>query len=176
MSFIDSSLNQTGFRLFSAYQILEQADRTYDPNNSPYTRIKNPRKEDNQFREEQIEIYLSTNHERPDLEKIEVFHELRAARRMKVKADARRQAEREIQLAEEANVLRAQAEGTMSECGCCYGDYPLNRMIHCDASEMHWFCRRCALRNAETEVGQSKYDLYCMSMDGCDGRFAPDQR
>jgi TRIAD3 protein (E3 ubiquitin-protein ligase RNF216) len=174
MAYIDASLSQSGHRLFSAYQLLDEANRTYDPLTSGFQKIKNPRKQHTDFREESIEIIL--NDPASDLERTEVLRELRAARRAKAKAEARRQAERVAQLEEEANEAKAQAEGTMSECGCCFGDYPLNRMVHCDAEPMHWFCRACALRNAENEVGQSKYELCCMSMDGCNARFTIAQR
>lgn len=90
--------------------------------------------------------------------------------------EAEREAKREAALEEEGNERRAQEEGAMKECACCFGEYPLNRMVHCDADEMHWFCRGCALRNAETEVGQSKYELCCMSMEGCKARFTVSQR
>lgn len=126
------------------------------------------------FREENIEAIL--NAPAGDAERNETLRELRAARKFKAKAEAKREAERVAVLEEEENERRAQAEGTMKECLCCFGDYPLNRMIHCDADEMHWFCRRCALRNAETEVGQSKYELSCMSMEGCDACFSMSQR
>jgi hypothetical protein len=89
--------------------------------------------------------------------------------------EAEREAEREAAL-EEENERRAQEEGTTEDCACCFGDYPLNGMVHCDADEMHWFCRGCALRNAETEVGQSKYELCCMSMEDCEARFTVSQR
>jgi TRIAD3 protein (E3 ubiquitin-protein ligase RNF216) len=174
MSFIDASLSQSGHRLFSAYQLLDEANRTYDPATSGYTKIKNARKSHTDFRAENIEILL--RNPTGDRERAEVLRELQAARRVKAKAEARRQAERAAQIEEEANEAKAQAEGTMSECGCCFGDYPLNRMVHCDAESMHWFCRGCALRNAETEVGQSKYELCCMSMDGCNARFTVSQR
>lgn len=174
MAFIDATLSQSGHRLFSAYQLLDEANRTYDPLTSGYTKIQKPRKAHTDFGEESIEVLL--NDPTRDLERTETLRELRAARRYKAKADAKREAERSAELEEEENERKAQAEGTMKECACCFGDYPLNRMVHCDADEIHWFCRGCALRNAETEVGQSKYELCCMSMEGCDAKFSLSQR
>lgn len=174
MAFIDATLSQSGHRLFSAYQLLDEAGRTYNPLTSGYTKIKTARKAHTDFREESIETLLGDP--TGDLERGEILRELRAARKYKAKADAKREEERLAALEEEENERRAQAEGTMEECVCCFGDYPLNRMVHCDADEMHWFCRGCALRNAETEVGQSKYELCCMSMEGCDAKFTLSQR
>ncbi|KAK3352701.1 hypothetical protein B0T25DRAFT_454088 [Lasiosphaeria hispida] len=88
------------------------------------------------------------------------------------KIAAGRQRERE----ELENVSRARAEGTMSECGCCFDSFPLNRMVHCDGQGMHWFCRDCVKRMAENQIGDSKYELACMSMDGCDASFSHEQR
>lgn len=74
------------------------------------------------------------------------------------------------------NLTKAKAEGTMVECGCCFDEIPLNRGIHCNAATIHWFCRDCARRMAESQIGMSKYELTCMSMDGCTGGFCRDQR
>ena len=174
MAFIDATLNQAGYRLFSSYRVLEVAQRTYNSEQPAYNKIKKPRQRGEEFSPENIEAILKE--EKWDYERIEVLEELQAVRRIRQKADARRQAEFQAQLEEEANVLRAEAEGTMSECGCCFGDFPLNRMVHCNSNKMHWFCRNCARQTAETEIGNSKYELHCMSMDGCDAGFSSDQR
>lgn len=65
----------------------------------------------------------------------------------------------------------------MQECGCCFGDFPRNRMVHCNnESEIHWFCKDCSRLNAETQIGQAKYELQCMSTDGCEGGYSYKQR
>lgn len=174
-AFIDATLNQNHYRLFSAYRILEEAHRTYNSIPPPYNKIKNSRKMDPLLREVAVASFLASPDS--DRDKIEVLKELQAARRMKRKADAAREAERQKELDEEENVKKSEAEGTMAECGCCCCDYPLNRMIHCDSSEeMHWFCRGCARMTAEVEIGKSKYELRCMSTDKCEAGFAMDQR
>ena len=111
-----------------------------------------------------------------DEAKKEILEELIACRRIRRKADRKRQEIRQAELDEEENTRKAEAEGTMSECGCCMGDYPLNRMIHCDSEDMHWFCRACALKTAETEIENTRYEIKCMSMDGCEGGFSLEQR
>jgi len=64
----------------------------------------------------------------------------------------------------------------MADCGCCFEKFAHNRMVHCDGRICHWFCLECAKRNAETQIGLSRYELRCISMDGCDGRFSKQQK
>lgn len=172
MNFIDATLSQLGYRLFSAYQILEEAQRNYNPANPPYNKVK--KRNTNEYTKDGVVVLLETSGIPPD--RVEVLEELVAARRIRTKADQEREAARQIELEEELNTQRAEAEGSMKECGCCCCDFPLNRMVHCDADEAHWFCRRCALTNAETQIGASRYDLECMSMEGCTAGFSREQR
>ncbi|KAM0130662.1 hypothetical protein ACHAP3_007202 [Botrytis cinerea] len=174
LAFIDETLRSTGHRLFSAYRTLEEADRTFDANNPPYRRIKTPRKMPHEYRDGRIEASIQNN-ESP--EKTDTLKELLVCRKIRKTAESRRLAEQQAILAEEENLKRAEAEGTMSECCCCYSDYPLNRMVHCNNEEvLHWFCRGCARQAAETEIGNSKYLLMCMSTDGCEAGFSLEQR
>ncbi|CAL3962936.1 unnamed protein product [Diplocarpon coronariae] len=180
MNFIHATCTKTKYRLFSAYEILEKAERSYDKhNNAPYRRLKSPRKCQG-YTPADVAAYLAapprTISGNVDHEKIAVYEELHFARRIKAKADVRREAKRAAEVEEEANVAKAEAEGTMSECECCCCDYPLNRMVHCDGDIMHWFCRGCAKQNAEVEVGKSKYELWCMSTVPCAAGFTADQR
>lgn len=39
--------------------------------------------------------------------------------------------------AEKRRDAEALAEGFIGECGCCYDDFPIHRMIHCDAQSEH---------------------------------------
>ena len=175
MDFIRATLAGSGHRLFSAYRVLEEAQRTYETLNlKPYSRNITSRKLEPYLREGNLETYIENP--RSDIQKIEVLKEFQASRRLKKKGDANRQAEREKELEEEANVRRAEAEGTMGECGCCYADFPMNRMVHCNGVELHWFCRGCARMSAEVEIGKSKYYLQCMSTGKCDAGFSMDQR
>ncbi|KAG4431417.1 hypothetical protein IFR05_013098 [Cadophora sp. M221] len=178
MNYINTTLSHTGYRLFSAYEVLEEAQRTWSRSKAPYQRLKNPRKSDD-YTDHKVADYLASPADVDgfiDREKVEVFEELQAARRIRSKADARRAAERAAEIEEEENVTKAEAEGTMSECECCCCEYPLNRMVHCNAENEHWFCRGCAKRTAEVEIGKSKYELHCMSTEKCSAGFSLDQR
>ena len=179
MNFIDIALKQCGYRLFSTYRVLEEAHRTFskDRFRPPYNKIKYPRKNDGTYNDANLqETIQRMSLNLAAMEQVEVLKELQAARRIRKKADAKRQAELQAMIEEENNLKKAMAEGTMTECGCCFGDFPLNRMIHCDNEVLHFFCRACAKQTADTEVGNSKYELHCMSMDGCAGGFSLDQR
>lgn len=77
---------------------------------------------------------------------------------------------------ENENMAQAMADGDVTDCGCCFEKHALNRMVHCDGDVLHWFCYDCARKMAETQIGLSKYQLACMSMDGCGGGFSRGQR
>ncbi|KAK0620228.1 ring finger protein [Immersiella caudata] len=77
---------------------------------------------------------------------------------------------------EKLNLSRAKAEGLTADCECCFDEFALNRMVHCNGDPLHWFCCVCAKSQAEVQIGLSKYDLTCMSMDQCQAGFALDQR
>lgn len=177
-TFIDETLATNQYRIFTAYAVLEEAERTFDHQPQAYLRLKSTRKSFMDFKEQTLDDYIDFhkfNLEEPWKHALAV--EFKAARKVRFKADAKRHAEREAELAEEQNTARAEADGTMQECGCCFVHYPLNRMVHCNKEEdLHWFCRTCARMNAETEIGNSKYELICMSTDGCEGGFSHDQR
>jgi TRIAD3 protein (E3 ubiquitin-protein ligase RNF216) len=174
MTFIDACLRQGGFHLFSTYRILEEAERTFDHKSPPYNKIKSKRKTATTLPHTDLAAVILSMGNRPQAD---VLRELYAARRLRKKADLEREEEREREREEEANLLKAQAEGAMMDCQCCFGDYPVNRMVHCNSeSDAHWFCRGCARQTAETVIGQSKYQLVCMAMGGCTSSFSIEQR
>ncbi|KUJ06844.1 ring finger protein [Mollisia scopiformis] len=174
VTFIDSRLQACGFRLFSAYQEIFEAVRTYSSETPVYQRLQKARKVDALFTEETIGGFLTNPN--GDTERVEVLTELQTARRVRKKEEDRHEGLLRLQQLEDQNTRQAIAEGAMGECGCCYGDFPLNRLVHCNGETSHEFCKDCARRNAETEVGKSKYELHCMSMDSCTGGFDLDQR
>ncbi|TVY30199.1 E3 ubiquitin-protein ligase [Lachnellula hyalina] len=174
MVFIYAALDQSQHRLFQAYRILEEAQRAFNPADPPYNKIKNARKSQAEFKDSSIQAHIVSPEVDPARK--DILRELQAARSIRSKAEAKRELESEAEREEEANEQKAIAEGTMQECGCCFGDCPFNRMVHCDADTMHWFCKACAKQTADTEIGNSKYILRCMSMDGCEGGFSLDQR
>ncbi|PWN53562.1 hypothetical protein IE53DRAFT_305285, partial [Violaceomyces palustris] len=57
------------------------------------------------------------------------------------------------------------------ECGCCFDDAaPFGQMVQCP--EGHLFCKSCAKRAAEEQIGMRKVNLRCMDGDGCLALFS----
>ncbi|CAI0652538.1 unnamed protein product [Colletotrichum noveboracense] len=105
------------------------------------------------------------------------LEELRAARQVCEAIQSKRKSAEAKVLDEENNFKQAQEAGTIAECGCCFNERPLNRMVHCDNPDAeHYFCIDCARKCAETAVGLARFQLNCMSMDGCSHDFSRSQR
>lgn len=67
----------------------------------------------------------------------EALEEVRAAR-IAVHIEATEAAEAKRKEQEEfENFELAKAEGTITDCGCCFVEYAINRMVHCDGEEVH---------------------------------------
>ncbi|KAI0365836.1 hypothetical protein BV20DRAFT_1056111 [Pilatotrama ljubarskyi] len=69
-----------------------------------------------------------------------------------------------LKAAEEAEERRVQEEGGI-ECGCCFTEYPFDKMVQCP--EAHLFCVSCMLSYAETKLGAHDAKLVCMDQSGC---------
>jgi len=174
VTFVDACLAQSRGALFPAYRILEEAQRTLDPTRPAYRKLARPRRSNNDYGDSVVEGIIAKGFSLPE---DMVLQELKAARRVRRKAEAKREEEHQYELSEAENRAKAIGEGNMLECGCCFDDHPMNRMVHCNSDEQfHWFCRGCARQNAETEIGESRYLLKCMSMDSCEAGFSLDQR
>ncbi|KAF9874635.1 ring finger domain-containing protein [Colletotrichum karsti] len=109
------------------------------------------------------------------------LEELRDVRQLCYAETAKRIAVYDKERAEARNLREAEEEGTTQECGCCWGTFALNRMVSCSKSDQehasfHWFCVECARRSAEHAIGLTKFELKCMSMDGCSAGFSHSQR
>lgn len=67
----------------------------------------------------------------------EALEEVRAAR-IAVHMEATEAAEAKRKEQEEfENFELAKVEGTITDCGCCFVEYAINRMVHCDGEEVH---------------------------------------
>ncbi|KAJ3132625.1 hypothetical protein HK100_005179 [Physocladia obscura] len=51
------------------------------------------------------------------------------------------------------------------ECGCCYMEWPMEKMTQCE--DGHLFCLECARRAAENLIGLRKTALTCLESGGC---------
>ncbi|KAI0013027.1 hypothetical protein F4779DRAFT_625475 [Xylariaceae sp. FL0662B] len=162
-------LLNNGHSLFKTYTAMDEAVRNWDDANPLWKEKKAPSRLVDDFSPDHLSN-LDMSIYAP--EEQAAFAELRAARALRAVKDAKLAAESE----EAANFIRAKREGRISECGCCFEEYPLDRMVHCNGETVHWFCRSCMKSQTETNIGLSKYELTCMSMDSCSAGFSLDQR
>ncbi|KAF9030307.1 hypothetical protein BDZ89DRAFT_1064727 [Hymenopellis radicata] len=61
------------------------------------------------------------------------------------------------------------AEGEGIECGCCFTEYPFDKMVQCP--DAHLFCSDCVTQYAETQLGSHDSSILCMDQSGCKHPF-----
>ncbi|EHK17917.1 uncharacterized protein TRIVIDRAFT_44742, partial [Trichoderma virens Gv29-8] len=76
----------------------------------------------------------------------------------------------------EAEYQHAKDHGLMRECECCFVEFPLSRMVSCEGEPNHLFCMKCPRKLAEELIGQSRYQLQCLSLDDCSAAFSLSER
>ncbi|KFY16531.1 hypothetical protein V492_01267 [Pseudogymnoascus sp. VKM F-4246] len=185
MNFIMKHINDSGVVIYTAYQNLAEAERLRDPSNPSYNKLKQARR---------AKLYLPHSVEEkladPELpsEQRHALSELKDARRGRAKWQVKMAAKKQLDADETAAKLKYEADeaanlelamkgGTMEDCGCCYDDFPRNRMVCCNnETKWHYFCKRCTRLHAETQVGNGKYELQCMSTDVCEASYSYEQR
>jgi TRIAD3 protein (E3 ubiquitin-protein ligase RNF216) len=60
--------------------------------------------------------------------------------------------------------------GAVMECGCCFIDVPISRMVQC--AEGHLFCSDCIKKYVEETVYASgQTTVHCLDQDGCKANF-----
>ncbi|KAI9836388.1 MAG: hypothetical protein M1819_001418 [Sarea resinae] len=166
---IHDILDRTTF-LFTAYFALEAGERTYGSLEfPPYKRLKTVRKQKNRAPGSFLLYEEAGQH--LGLGQTTVERELMAARKKRGKDAAKRRVLEDSAAAEAANEKEHMEAGMMMECQCCFSEWPINRMTHCNGLDTHFFCLECARRNAEVEIGRSRYEVKCMDGSGCDGEF-----
>ena len=62
------------------------------------------------------------------------------------------------------------------ECQCCFDDFTPPKVTHCNGDDTHFFCLDCARQNANTDIGNSRYELRCMDGSGCKATFSRSER
>ncbi|ORY58171.1 uncharacterized protein BCR38DRAFT_353404, partial [Pseudomassariella vexata] len=165
---IKNMLN-TSASLFQAYTTIDDSIRRWDDNNPPWKNKRSMSKILDQYTPDNIstlQMDLLGPVERDAISEFMAAREVRNGKNAKLAEEAE----------EVSNLERSRMLGEMAECGCCFDDCPINRMVHCEGDTVHWFCRGCAKQQAETIIGYSKYKLTCMSMDNCEAGFSISQR
>lgn len=65
---------------------------------------------------------------------------------------------------------KAEREGNVMECGCCFVDVPMTRMVQC--GEGHLFCADCIKRYVEESAFSSgQTTVHCLDQSGCKANF-----
>ncbi|KAK7956225.1 uncharacterized protein PG986_005447 [Apiospora aurea] len=166
---IKNLLAQHGSSVFHTYTTMDEAARNWNPAAPLWIEKKTVTKLEVKYSRQNIEQLLREDASDGELAALKEFV---AARRVREEHEAKAAAEAE----ENANMDRAITSGQVAECGCCLDDVPLNRMVQCDGEEAHSFCRPCMKKQAESQIGYQKYQLTCMSMEGCQAGFSASQR
>ncbi|KAI8949028.1 hypothetical protein F4801DRAFT_591382 [Xylaria longipes] len=155
--------------VFEIYTAIDEQMRNGDDANKPWQEKKTTTKVNPDFTPDKLQS-LDMSRYKPGEQA--AFAEFIAARKLRAIKDARIAAEAE----EHNNFLQAKKESQTIDCGICFEECALNRMVRCDGETMHWFCRSCLRTQAESLIGMAKYELTCMSLDGCSAGFSPGQR
>ncbi|KAI1486651.1 hypothetical protein F5X96DRAFT_681852 [Biscogniauxia mediterranea] len=166
---IKSYILENNVSLFAAYVAMDTAVRNWNSEAPAWKEKKRPNKKQDIYSPENLAAIDLSQHPPEDQA---AYVEIRAAREFRAMKDAEVAAEEE----ERKNFARAQEQGQTTECGICYEEYALNRVIKCEGETTHMFCRGCMKSQAESQVGMSKYELTCMSVDGCTAGFSRAQR
>ncbi|OBR02390.1 Ubiquitin-conjugating enzyme [Colletotrichum higginsianum IMI 349063] len=130
---------------------------------------KSPTSTDPQYEGIQLDntIQLTNNPEEK-----RALQELQAARKLLLK----RKEAIEKENAERHNLFWARELGEAKESTTQVPFFYLLRAVENTANVAKFFCVGCAQQAAETAVGQSKYELACMSMDICEAGFSHQER
>lgn len=67
----------------------------------------------------------------------EALEELRAALAVVAIRDSKADEKKREGEAEAQNLDAARANGLVADCGCCFDEYAINRMVHCNGEEVH---------------------------------------
>lgn len=146
---------------FKSYIVIESQLRNY-PNLAPFTKINRPRIT------RATELVLVQKGSR-------LPKELHAAKAKCEEEAAKRHKAEEAQREEENNIRVAVLKGEMTECQCCFDEFPLNRMIGCGGHTVHFFCANCMKNYVGNEIGSSRCRPVCFADPDCRGCFARKQ-
>jgi len=157
MSFVDACLAQSGGALFPAYRILDEARQTLHHARPAYRKLVRPRKDyNNDFNDGAVEARIVSDSTRPEAM---VLQELQAARRIRRKAEAKREEEHQYELAEAENLARAIAIARISSIG--------------SAEDAHAKTQRLRLESPDIYSNACLWKLAKLGSPLTRGKFAP---
>jgi E3 ubiquitin-protein ligase RNF216 len=155
--------------VFKTYTAMDEQLRNADKTTAPWGEKKRPSKIKREFTPDQLP-HLDMSTYKPEEQAALV--EFSAARKLRAEKDGKIAAEAE----ERNNLTRARMQNQIAECGICFEDCAINRMVECQGEVIHRFCRSCMRSQAEAQIGMAKHQLTCMSTDGCSAGFSMAQK
>ncbi|KAH6957621.1 hypothetical protein BKA56DRAFT_703549 [Ilyonectria sp. MPI-CAGE-AT-0026] len=170
---VQKLLTQHGLNLVPTYLALSEIVREGDQAAEPWKKKKRPTVQEAQYRPENIDDTIEKCNDGAEKK---MLREVRAARLIQASLDMRKRKHLRVKEAGMKDYEEAKSHCQLMDCQCCFAEFPRNRLVSCNAASSHWFCVDCTRRNAETLVGLSKYELTCMSTDGCEAGFSHAQR
>ncbi|KAL8906506.1 MAG: hypothetical protein Q9207_001992 [Kuettlingeria erythrocarpa] len=167
--FVDFKLKELG-HLYVTYLALDIAEETYATSAPrPYNKLRRPRKSSMPVTPDQMSPVGDIYHK--------IIEELEAARTQRKKLQSQRTKTKAAADAEAAEEKALRDSGQIMECACCFDDdVPINKVTWCSADTPHAFCLGCAARNAESQIGLSRFVLECMDGSGCKAIFSRSER
>lgn len=160
---------QHGQLLLPTFLALHKTLRDWDHQKPPYrkkTRV-NKKLGDSALEDTLDERILDAN----DHGEREALEEFRAAYAVKQKDAAEAETVRRKEQEELDNFEMARAEGNVADCGCCFTELAMNRMVHCDSSTLH--VRSFLTRWSVTHTDDAAHSLVVLSgLRANDGRDA----
>ncbi|KAL1626786.1 hypothetical protein SLS56_006688 [Neofusicoccum ribis] len=167
VKFIEQTL-RCEHSFFKAFIHIEAAERTYsdtDRSRRPYKRVR---------RRDPKAIGSSP----PGLEGAmtqaiqKVLRELTAAKKKVRDETTKREKEALRRLEEERNESEARSANAMTDCQCCFTEYPTNRMTYCNGEEVHFFCHECAQNYVNSQLATGRCRPKCMATTDCEADFS----
>ncbi|KAF2189577.1 hypothetical protein K469DRAFT_562812 [Zopfia rhizophila CBS 207.26] len=149
--------------LFKAFNTLDRQLKNYNSRSTPFPKVRARRNNPNA---------MSSARSQPSNE---LLRELAAARKKRANDDAKRRKEEYAKRAEEENLQRAQRDNDMTQCLCCFEEYPSNRVTVCNGDIVHFFCLGCAKQYVEHEMGESRCRPVCFATVECKATFTRQQ-
>lgn len=131
-------MDQNGKLLYPTFLALHKALKEWDESKPAFrkkTRIV--RSVGNIINEDTVDERIRGTYDEGEREALEEF---RAARAVQLKEQAEADEVRRKEQQELENLELARIEGNISDCGCCFTECALNRMVHCDGSVLHVSC------------------------------------
>ncbi|KAI0396712.1 hypothetical protein F5Y17DRAFT_78112 [Xylariaceae sp. FL0594] len=166
---VQRQLIQNKGSVLETYIAMDEQLRNADRTPVPWTDMERPTEVIHRFapgRLLQIDMGLYTQNERAALVEFAAARKLREDRKAQSEAAAD----------EQQKLALARANGELVECGICFEECMVSRMVECQGDIKHRFCRSCMRSQAETEIGMSRHVLSCMSVDGCSAGFSVAQK